>query len=40
MRDIFTPEIARAMVDADPIYKKMREFGERVMPRYAERIEL
>jgi ribonuclease E len=40
MRDIFTPSIGRVVVDAEPVYKKMREFCERVMPRYAERIEL
>jgi ribonuclease E len=40
MRDIFTPEIARAVVDADPVYKKMHEFAERVMPRYADRVEV
>lgn len=40
MRDIFTPEIARAIVDAEPVYKKMRDFAERVMPRYAERVEV
>jgi ribonuclease E len=40
MRDIFTPEIARAVVDADSVYKKMHEFAERVMPRYADRVEV
>lgn len=39
MRDIFSPHIGRVVVDSEPVYKRMREFCERVMPRYAERIE-
>ncbi|MFN0207549.1 MAG: ribonuclease E/G [Planctomycetota bacterium] len=39
MRDIFSPSIGRVVVDSEPVYKRMREFCERIMPRYAERFE-
>ncbi len=39
MRDIFNPTIGRVVVDSEPVFKRMREFCERVMPRYADRIE-
>lgn len=38
MRDIFSPHIGRVVVDSEPVYKRMREFCERVMPRYADRV--
>lgn len=40
MRDIFTPDIAKVVVDQEAVHKKMHDFGERVMPRYAERVAL
>ncbi|MBI3820284.1 MAG: Rne/Rng family ribonuclease [Planctomycetes bacterium] len=40
MRDIFSPHIGRVVVDSEPVYKRMREFCERIMPRYADRVEL
>lgn len=40
MRDIFGPEIGKVFVDSEPVYRRMRDFAQRVMPRYADGIEL
>jgi len=40
IRDFFTPEITRVLVDSEPVHRKCREFVQAVMPRYRRRVEL
>jgi ribonuclease E len=40
IRDYFTPEISRIVVDSENVFRKCRDFLKVVMPRYRNRVEL
>ena len=38
MRDLFTPDIDEVVVDSEPVYTRVRDFVDKLMPRFTDRI--